>query len=82
MTITVGVLASNDWVGPGREYLIIVSGPDISHGIILSSLLRLWMVHHYAFIGLGLKHNQGQDVIFSLTETVLLINRPETLDVQ
>lgn len=62
--------------GPGRKSLIIGSGSDVSHHI-LSSFLRLWLEGYAALRGLGLKHNQGQDVIFNLTETVPLISGPE-----
>lgn len=53
MTNRVGVLASTDWLGPGREYLIIVSGPDVSYGIVLSSLVRVWLIGSLCFHRFG-----------------------------
>lgn len=41
----VGVLGSTDSSEPKqREELIIVSGPDVGLGVILSDFMRMWLV--------------------------------------
>lgn len=71
-------MGSTDWWGLGWEAVMIVSGPDVSPGVILRGFEGMWPV------GSFLLHGSGAEIQLRLRcylqfdqNSVSVINRPE-----